>query len=123
MAGTNRTAAAPIQKILVIDGGTSALPMLESMLGAGCYDMLFVESWEAYSQVKKVLPNLVVLCTRIGDMRSFHLLTMLTLDPDTRHIPMLTFIKGCEGQDVEQAGSQCAGDEEDLPSRFELQAN
>ena len=61
-----RIAATPVQKVVVVNGNTEVLGMLETVLDAGRYDMVFVESGEhAYSQVKKVLPNLVILCTRI----------------------------------------------------------
>ena len=59
--------------------------MLEAVLDAGRYDMVFVESSDhAYSQIKKVLPNLVILCARIERLEGFQLLTMLKLDPETR---------------------------------------
>ena len=63
---TNRIAAAPVQKVVVVNGNTEVLGMLETVLDAGRYDMVFVESSErAYSQIKKVLTNLVILCARI----------------------------------------------------------
>jgi PleD family two-component response regulator len=77
--------------------------------------MVFVESSErAYSQVKKVLPNLVILCTRLQELETFQLLTMLKLDADTRSIPVLTYTSECEGQDFDSAVSQLAEDEEAL---------
>ena len=46
------------------------LELLETVLDAGHYDVVFVESSEhAYSQIKRVQPNLVILCVRIDDMR------------------------------------------------------
>jgi PleD family two-component response regulator len=99
--------------------------MLETVLDAGRYDMVFVESSErAYSQIKKVLPNLVILCARIERLEGFQLLTMLKLDPDTREIPVLTYTTECEGQDLDNAISQFADDEEELfPSRPALRMN
>ena len=44
-------------------------------MDAGRYDMVFVESSDrAYSQIKKVVPNLVILCTRIEELEGFQLL-------------------------------------------------
>ena len=99
--------------------------MLETVLDAGRYDMVFVESGDrAYSQIKKVLPNLVILCTRIDELHGFQLLTMLKLDPDTREVPVLTYTTECEGQDFDEAISQLADDEEDmLPARPALRMN
>jgi CheY-like chemotaxis protein len=79
-----RIAATPVQKVVVVNGNTEVLGMLEAVLDAGRYDMVFVESGErAYSQIKQVLPNLVILCTRIEELNGFQLLTMLKLDPQT----------------------------------------
>src|SRR3990170_3462879 len=119
MADTMRIAAAtPVQKVVVVNGNTEVLGMLETVLDAGRYDMVFVESGEhAYSQVKKVLPNLVILCTRIEQLDGFQLLTMLKLDSETRDIPVLTYTTEYEGQDFDSAISQLADEEEDaLPA-------
>ena len=105
----------PVQKVVVVNGNTEVLGMLESVLDAGRYDMVFVESSDhAYSQIKKVLPDLVILCARIDQLEGFHLLTMLKLDPDTSAIPVLTYTTECEGQDFDEAISQLAEEEEEL---------
>jgi CheY-like chemotaxis protein len=76
---------------------------------------VFVESGEhAYSHIKQVLPNLVILCTRIEELNGFQLLTMLKLDPETRDIPVLTYTTEYEGQDFEAAVSQLADEEEEV---------
>ena len=88
MADTDRLAATPVQKVVVVDGNAEVLGMLEAVLDAGRYDMVFVESSDhAYSQIKKVLPNLVIVCARIEQLESFQLLTMLKLDAETRRHP------------------------------------
>ena len=125
MGDTNRVAAAGVQKVVVINGNTEVLGMLETVLDAGRYDMVFVESSDhAYSQIKKVQPNLVILCTRIDELDGFQLLTMLKLDAETRDIPILTYTTEYEGQDFDAAISQLAEDEEELlPSRPALRMN
>jgi PleD family two-component response regulator len=124
-ADTNRIANAPLQKVVVVNGNTEVLGMLETVLDAGRYDMVFVECADrAYSQIKKVLPNLVILCTKIEQLDGFQLLTMLKLDADTREIPVLTYTTEYEGQDFDEAISQLAEDEEELfPSRPALRMN
>ena len=103
MADTNRIAA-PVQKVLVVNGNTEVLGMLETVLDAGRYDMVFVESGDrAYSQIKKLLPNLVILCTRIEELSAFQLLTMLKLDDETQDIPVLTYTTEYEGQEIGRA--------------------
>ena len=125
MAEPNLNPTAPVQKVVVVNGNTEVLGMLETVLDAGRYDMVFVESGDrAYSQIKKVLPNLVILCARIEDLAGFHLLTMLKLDDDTKNIPVLTYTTEYEGQDFDAAISQIAEDEEELlPSRPALRMN
>ena len=109
------TAAAPVQKVVVVNGNTEVLGLLETVLDAGRYDMVFVESSDhAYSQIRRVLPNLVILCARIERLEGFQLLTMLKLDPETRTIPVLTYTTECEGQDFDAAISQLAEEEDDL---------
>ena len=120
-----RIVVTPVQKVVVVNGNTEVLGMLESVLDAGRYDMVFVESGEhAYTQIKKVLPNLVILCTRIERLEGFQLLTMLKLDPQTRDIPVLTCTTEYEGQDFDTAISQLADEEEDaMPARPSLRMN
>jgi PleD family two-component response regulator len=122
---TNQLAVAPVQKVVVVNGNTEVLGMLETVLDAGRYDMVFVESGNrAYSQVKKVLPNLVILCTKIDELDGFQLLTMLKLDAETKDIPILTYTTEYEGQDFDEALSQFADDEDDmLPARPALRMN
>ena len=119
MTDTNRTKTTAVQKVVVVNGNTEVLGMLEAVLDAGRYDMVFVESSDhAYSQIKKVVPNLVILCARIDDVAVFQLLSMLKLDPSTRDIPVLTYTTEFEGEDFDTAISQLAEDEEVLlPAR------
>ena len=115
MTTTQGIAASPVQKVVVVNGNPEVLGMLESVLDAGRYDMVFVESGDrAYSQIRKVLPNLVILCTRIEELDGFQLLTMLKLDQDTRDIPVLTYTTEYEGQQLEATISRLADDDEDL---------
>lgn len=117
MADTNQISATPVQKVVVVNGNTDVLGMLETVLDAGRYDMVFVESSDrAYSQIKKVVPNLVILCTRIEELEGFQLLTMLKLDEETKDIPILTYTTEYEGQDFDSAVSQLAEDEDEFPA-------
>ena len=60
--------ASGTQKVVIVNGSTDILELLETVLDAGHYDMVFVESSDhAYSQIKRVQPNLVILCVRIDD--------------------------------------------------------
>ena len=116
---------ASAQKVVIVNGSPEIMELLEMALDAGRYDMVFVESSEhAYSQIKKVLPNLVILCTRIEQLDGFQLLTMLKLDAQTRNIPVLTCTTEYEGQDFDTAVSQLAEEEEEtIPARPALRMN
>jgi len=91
------------QKVVIVNGSTEILELLESVLEAGHYDIVFVESSaHAYSQIKRVKPNLVILCVRIEDLDGFQVLSMLKLDEETRDIPVLTYTNEHEGQDADE---------------------
>ncbi len=84
--------ATAAQKVVIVNGSPEILDLLDSVLDAGHYDVVFVESSEhAYSQIKRVQPNLVILCVRIDDAEGFQVLSMLKLDEETRAIPVLTY--------------------------------
>jgi PleD family two-component response regulator len=90
------------QKVAVVNGGTDMLEMLETVLDAGHYDVVFVESSEhAYSHIKRVQPNLVILCMRIEEPYGFQVLSMLKLDEDTRQIPVLIYASESDGDETE----------------------
>src|SRR5262245_1650328 len=90
------------QKVVIVNGDAQILELLETVLDAGHYDVVFVESSaHAYSQIKRVQPNLVILCVRIDDLDGFQVLSMLKLDAATRDIPVLTYTTEYEGQEAE----------------------
>jgi CheY-like chemotaxis protein len=65
--------------------------LLETVLDAGQYDVVFVESTEhAYSHIKRLTPQLIIVCLDIDDIDGFQVLSMLKLDNDTKNIPVVT---------------------------------
>ena len=96
---TNETTVAPssatperarpiAQKVVIVNGSAGILELVETVLDAGRYDVVFVESSQhAYSQIKRVLPNLVILCVDVDDHDALQVLSMLKLDEETRSIP------------------------------------
>lgn len=89
---THRYTATLPQKVVVVNGTSEILELFESVLDAGRYDMVFVESSaHAYTRIKGVQPHLVILCMRLDDADAFHLLSMLKLDEETRRIPIVTY--------------------------------
>jgi PleD family two-component response regulator len=93
-----------VQKVVIINGNAAILDMVETALDAGHYDIVFVESSRhAYSQIKRVQPNLVILCLHVDDMDGFQVLSMLKLDEDTRSIPVLTYTTQREAESDEES--------------------
>jgi PleD family two-component response regulator len=92
------------QKVAIVNGSTDTLELLETVLSAGQYDIVFVESSDhAYSHIKSVQPDLVILCMQIEDTDGFQILSMLKLDDETRRIPVLTYTTEYEGQEADDA--------------------
>ncbi len=105
-----------VQKVVVVNSSSEILALAERALTAGNYDVVFVEAIaHAYSQIRRVQPNLVILCLRIGDMDAFQLLSMLKLDPDTREIPVLTYA-------AEDEPSQSTDDDDETREFFSHRA-
>jgi CheY-like chemotaxis protein len=102
VGGLAATASVDAQKVVIVNGGPEMLETIETVLDAGHYDIVFVESSErAYSQIKRVQPNLVILCVGISDLDGFQVLSMLKLDEETRTIPVLTYTTEFEGDRAE----------------------
>ncbi len=96
-------ATAAAQKVVIVNGSSGILELLETVLDAGHYDIVFVESSEhAYSQIKRVIPDLVILCVRMDQSDVLQVLSMLKLDPGTRDIPVLTYATDGEPEEDEE---------------------
>jgi len=97
------TSPTSTQKVAIINGSAEVLELLETVLDAGHYDVVFVESSaHAYSQIKRVQPDLVILCVRMQDGDGLQVLSMLKLDADTRDIPVLTYATEGESDEAEE---------------------
>jgi PleD family two-component response regulator len=87
------------QKVVIVNGSAAIMGLVESILDAGRYDIVFVESSaRAYSAIKRVRPGLVILCVSVEEMGGFQVLSMLKLDDETRHIPILTYAAEYDGR-------------------------
>src|SRR5690242_19869218 len=106
------------QKVVIVNGSTEILELLESVLEAGHYDIVFVESSaHAYSQIKRVRPDLVILCVRVDDPAGLQVLSMLKLDADTRDIPILTYTTESDGEEDEEEAPEPSDAEAFAPKR------
>jgi CheY-like chemotaxis protein len=105
------------QVVVIVNGNAEVIELIERVLEAGRYDVVFVESSEhAYSQIKRVQPNLVILCVRMEDLNSFQVLSMLKLDAETRDITVLTCTTEYEDQAVDEEEAEPAEPEIRAPS-------
>ena len=81
----------PAHRVVLVNGNPDMLRLLDTVLGDGHYDMVFVPpDGRAYEQIRRVQPDLVILRTELDSPADLQVLTMLKLDPATRHIPVLT---------------------------------
>ena len=79
------------QQVVVVSKQSQLNGLLETVLDAGQYDVVFVESTEhAYSHIKRLTPHLIIVCLDIDDIDGFQVLSMLKLDEDTKGIPLVT---------------------------------
>ena len=101
---TNVATSPAMQKVVVVNGSTDMPTLLETVLDAGHYDLVFVESSDhAYSQIKRMQPDLVILCMRFEDDDGFQVLSMLNLDDATRRIPVVTYATEYDGEAEQEA--------------------
>ena len=102
----------PTQKVVIINGSADVLQALETALDAGHYDVVFVESTaHAYSQIKRVQPDLAIICIGMDDGEGVQVLSMLKLDPETRDIPVVTYATPEPAEETEEEISETPEDE------------
>ena len=90
-ARTPMTVRSTSQQVVVVSKQSQLNGLLETVLDAGQYDVVFVESTEhAYSHIKRLSPHLIIVCLDIDDLDGFQVLSMLKLDSDTKNIPVVT---------------------------------
>ena len=88
---TPLTGKSASQQVVVVSKQSQLNGLLETVLDAGQYDVVFVESTEhAYSHIKRLTPHLIIVCLDIDDLDGFQVLSMLKLDSETRSIPVVT---------------------------------
>jgi CheY-like chemotaxis protein len=103
-----------LRKVVVVSRDPEQ-EVLKTVIDARDYDIVFVASAaHAYSQIKRVRPNLVIVCLSIDDLDGFHVLSMLKLDLDTFRIPVTT----CMSSSYEPCGDASAAGDEDLPDHM-----
>jgi DNA-binding response OmpR family regulator len=71
--------------------------VIEAVLGGVEHDVVLVEpTAHAYSHIKHIRPDLVIVCMAGDDTQGCLLLSMLTLDRETSRIPVVTHVIATE---------------------------
>jgi CheY-like chemotaxis protein len=90
---------------VVVSQHSHVRQLIEIMPDAEPCEVMFVEApAHAYSLITRVTPDVVVVSLEIGDVDAFRLLSMLTLDKRTRHIPVV--IRTTRGEAGEPADTR-----------------
>jgi len=78
---------------------------LDRLLDAGGYDVMLIDSMnDAYSQIKEVMPHLVIVCMQPEEETlACQVLSMLNIDQETSRIPVLTHLLEPERQAIPAA--------------------
>ena len=96
MTGFHEVHALPTKRSLrtvVVVSSHPYLHALETVLEGMEHDVVFVEAMShAYSQIKRAMPDLIVVCLSDDDAASCQVLSMLRLDGQTAGIPVLTYM-------------------------------
>jgi hypothetical protein len=83
----------PLQTVVLVSGHVPPVQSLDALLAATHgYDVICVESIaDAYSRIKQVMPDLVIISSsEIDDVATCQLLSMLRVDRCASGIPVLT---------------------------------
>jgi response regulator RpfG family c-di-GMP phosphodiesterase len=91
------------QSVVAVSGGTQRARFLdELLLDTNEYNVVVVESVErGYERVKSEKPDVVIVYLAMDDAVMCQLLSMLTLDPETSAIPIVTWTERFDGGGLE----------------------
>ena len=80
-------------KRIAFIGQYSEQLLFETVLDTFDHDVVLLEPLaHAYSAIKRVQPDLVIVCLAGDDMDGCRLLSMLALDRETARIPLFTYL-------------------------------
>ncbi|PWT81383.1 MAG: hypothetical protein C5B57_10565 [Blastocatellia bacterium] len=84
------------------------------------HDVVFVESIaNAYSHIKRMSPDLIVVCLSADDADGCQVLSMLKLDTETSRIPIVTYTT----PDSQASESDGDGEDDEFNPAFALSMN
>jgi hypothetical protein len=90
--GTGTPSPRSSSRVAVIASDPATLLAVTMTLDAWAYHLLLLDSHlDAYGDLKRFRPDLIVFCSRPDSPEACQLLTLLKLDAVTRDIPVETF--------------------------------
>jgi hypothetical protein len=96
MLQTNRISAyqpTPRLRTVAVVSRNPDQHVIGAVLGAVDHDIVLVEPTDhAYSHIRRIRPDLVIVCMSADDVDGCQVLSMLALDHETSAIPILTHV-------------------------------
>jgi CheY-like chemotaxis protein len=81
--------------------------VLDTILKTGNYTVVLIESpARAYAHIRRLAPQMVVVCLEIDDLEGVQALSMLNVDSATSHIPVVTYLTSPEADRIEDDESE-----------------
>jgi CheY-like chemotaxis protein len=81
--------ARALRKVMIVTPHAGCA-MPDGLLAAVDAEVVVIESvGRAYSQIKQVSPHMVIMCLSFDDIDGCRVLSMLKVDPETSHIPVV----------------------------------
>ena len=81
-----------IKRILVVDDRNELLHLMRRVLEDEDYQVsILQEGKDAFTQVKSVLPDLLILDLKLGDISGHDILKQVKSDPSTADVPVIVY--------------------------------
>ncbi|MDE2222499.1 MAG: response regulator [Candidatus Omnitrophica bacterium] len=78
------------KKILIVDDDRAVITLLENVLSSAGYDVEQAHNGlEGVAQVKKIVPDLIVLDVMMPELNGYDVCRDLKFDPKFKHIPII----------------------------------
>jgi hypothetical protein len=108
----------PTRSVVAVSGDSERPELLDMLLfDATECDVIFVESIaRAYSRIKQVTPDLVVVLSEIDDAAACQLLSMLKIDASLSGMLVVMCATGCTDWNCEDFAGELPGDTS-IPTR------
>jgi CheY-like chemotaxis protein len=95
----------PSLRTIAVVGKHPDRHVLDTVLKAD-YEVVLIESLtEAYTHIKRLAPQVVIVCLDINDLDGVEVLSMLNLDKATAKIPVVTYLTSPKVDEAEDEES------------------